>query len=390
MKTIATGKSLEEHRPLKLAVHSGAVDAALYLIELGASIKDTEINEDDEDGSYDNEPLSHLLGRNVRIEAHKSGQQLIDEIITNETPNLGPALLSACKAGVSIAVVKKLLSAGADVSYISTEGDTPLSAACTSHLFGNNLDIFKQLITDDSINKSNDNSDTPLVNALKTTNVKVIRSLLDRGAKQVDCDIDTLLTALCKSPFHSEEGVSLAKDLLTKDQVNPKGTDEHPMIMAIREGSVGLIKVLISLGSNPEHGIDDEEHFISPLIEASENEMFDNSEYREIIELLATKKLINYSPSSDGKTAVHTAAYYGYLNFTKMLLELGADPTTLDSEGSNILHSAATEEIWCSSEGISVISRMLNSHPGLIDVQDSSGEYVFFSLSFFFFFFSLL
>eukprot|EP01060_Flectonema_neradi_P026030 TRINITY_DN3487_c0_g1_i6.p1 TRINITY_DN3487_c0_g1~~TRINITY_DN3487_c0_g1_i6.p1 ORF type:complete len:2370 (+),score=455.76 TRINITY_DN3487_c0_g1_i6:1580-8689(+) len=393
MQTLIEVKGLEEHRPLKLAISCGAVDAALFLVEKGASVKEdvkkikekepaqageaeAEEEEEEEDefacddeAPYLSTPLSHLLGKHVRIEEHEHGPRLIDSILTKDTPDLSQALVSACQNGISITLVKKLLSLGADVNFIGLCQTTPLSAACTSPLFGNHLDVFEQLITPTTINKSNDIDETPLSLALSTANINMIQLLLKKGAEKPDADV--IMEALCKPAFHTPEGVELAKGLLTKEQLNPED-GRSPLNMALEEGLVEYARILISLGCDPECGFGKED-YVSPLQEAAQSEILDNPENCDFLSHLATKKLINHK-DSDGQTALQQAAYWGHLTVSKTLIGLGADTSNTDNSGHNILHLAATEEVWSNSEGLTILEGVIKATPKLINDANKEGD----------------
>jgi len=205
------------------------------------------------------------------------------------------ALEAAARCG-HISMVQKLLNAGAEVNVLEGRWQTALRTA----LVGGHADVVETLLdhgADMELRRTNqrlyiDNSENALENALqlgvKSGNLSIVKTLLKRGANAVLDESETL----------------------------------HPLILASMQGSVAMVKELLSAGAPVNiHG----------------------------------KKRLHYSSiQAEDASPIHAAIAGGYLDVTKLLLSQGADI-------ENDVEGVCTPLSFAASKGRADIVRLLLS-----------------------------
>ena len=207
-------------------------------------------------------------------------------------------LLRASREG-NLALVKELVGwQGMDPNSHKKDGRTPLMLAS---LFGRE-EVVAFLLCLPSINTEAKNVGgemTALHYAAARGHLQVVKLLLDHGA-----DLAAVTKRCCT-----------------------------PLIMAVGRGRV--VKLLLDYGADPA-AVD--VRGITALMKAAMNGR------GEVAALLLSISNINLEARCGlGMTALHRAVVGGHLNLVKMLLQHGADPTSVDNNGLTILDRAVSE-----------------------------------------------
>jgi len=186
-----------------------------------------------------------------------------------------------------------------------------------------------------NINKGNHDGDTLLHIAAGRGNNKVIKLLLERGAK-VNSTNELGETPLIHASTYFIDTVKLLLENGAK--INMKDTFEEraPLHVASDYGNIVIVKFLLEKGAKVD--IEDFNKKTTLFLAVFEG-------YKDIAKLL-----LKYGAKIDkqnvcGETALHIASKEGRLDMVKLLLKNGADPTKVDWDGKTALDYAESINI---------------------------------------------
>lgn len=248
--------------PIHFAAESGNFQIISLLIGAGADVNCT-----DRSGIT---PLM-LLAQNGKTDAALNLIQNPDIDISIKDNDGRMAIDYATSAGLR-ELVKALSQA--EETHSDTYGNTPLHHACWKE----QSEVVKVLLEKDpdSVNKPNDDGESPLILAVRRSNLMIVELLLAAGAKTDCADINGVL------PIHiaADNGdLFVGKTLLTAGaNINQKNAEgQTPLILAARSGKNDFTAMLIEMGADV-NSVDNNQH--SALYYASE------AGYDEIVEQL--------------------------------------------------------------------------------------------------------
>uniref|UniRef100_A0A1X7T6D4 Uncharacterized protein n=1 Tax=Amphimedon queenslandica TaxID=400682 RepID=A0A1X7T6D4_AMPQE len=314
--------------PFFNAVKSGSIEAVDILLINGAR---TDIV--DEDGVT----LLHCAGESGKVEMlefwiNRGEYDVNAKDKSNRTP-----LFTAVKSG-SIEVVDVLLTNGSRTDVVDKCCTTPLHFASET----GNGNIIKLLITKGNadVNAIDENSRTPLFNAVESGSIEAVNILFANGARTdvASKDGETLLHCASKS---GKVGM-LEFCIKNGDRdVNVKNKDnETPLFNAVKSGSIEAVDILLTNGARTDvvckvHFWDDCST-ITPLHCASE------SGNAKIIELLITKGKADVNAvDKNNRTPLFNAVKSGSIEAVDILLTNGARTDVVPENGETLLHCAS-------------------------------------------------
>lgn len=176
---------------------------------------------------------------------------------------------------------------------------------------------------------------TPLFCAALRGNQKAVGALVKAGAN-VHLTFMGGLTALHISVLQDDH-VSVAKTLIIAG-ADCNATDdwgETPLFIAIREGSVRCVLLLIRNGASLNVACKDGTTPLYLAVKKSCGEI--------VQELLRAGAVANPAPLWDGTMPLHIAVLNGNKKITKALISSGADPDVADEVGTTPLYIAARD-----------------------------------------------
>lgn len=277
--------------PLSMAVSSGNVPVAQYLVNHGADV------------NY----ISNLNG--------------------------GLSVLSVAAIYGNLNMVKFLISVGANVNLPNGKDDvTPIMQAIDNGHFT----VAKYLISAGAnINTPNTAGDTALAVAASYGQVNAVDFLLANHAKVDIADKDGL-TAL----YYAASGnyLEVVKHLIAHGaDVNwvSNHKNYHSILgIAALEGNLDVVKYLVHAGANVNLHENDGS---TPLINAAQNDK------PQIVQFLLAHHAKVDAADSEGMTALYWAAIFGYVNVARILVKYDADVNwaSHDSNDDNVLGIAA-------------------------------------------------
>lgn len=406
-----------DESPLMVASEKNNLDAVLFLIEKGANVNERV-------GEYQT-PLINaacydavaaikiLIEKGADIEAKSDsktallwaldlGLEKTALFLINEGANVNikdkngfTALHYAAKSNLKN-IVKLLISKGLDINYKNSMGDTPLHLSDLNlipllvenganindknlegytklhleALKGNTSSIEYLLNQNADIDSLSNELETPLMFALDIANWKVAKILLDNGA---DCNL-TNINGL--SPFA----------ILIKGSAETYDIQEDWRISYFKENQtdyyedlIKVLKILISKTKEKntiiaEYNPDYEEKLVTPvLIEAGIHEN------KNLFDLLIKNGININLTRPDGVTSLMVAAYNGWEDSLKMLLERGASVNEPVKSGESEGETALTMAVSSNNKNIVKIlvahgAKSLNGKSVLSLAQDYEME----------------
>lgn len=247
--------------PLHFAAETGNAEIISLLVDAGADVNGTDNN-----GVT---PLM-LMAQNGKTDAAIKfiKNQEVDVKIKDNDNRMAIDYATSC----GLRELVKALSQ--EEEHTDAYGNTTLHHAC----WNNQGEVVKVLLEkdSDSVNKLNDDGESPLILAVKRSNLVIAELLLAAGAKTDCADINGVM------PLHiaaNNGDLFIGKALLTAGaSINIKTTDgQTPLILATRNSKNDFTAMLIEKGADV-NAVDNEQH--SALYYASE------AGFTEIVEQL--------------------------------------------------------------------------------------------------------
>ena len=307
---------------------------------------------------------------NLFLKAIKSGDiEQIKKLISqgadvNAKDNKGMTPLHKAAYYGQRQVAKVLIAKGANVNGTDTAGQTPLHIAAN---FGVKFVPELLLANGASISARDIAGNTPLHAATDSPNVKkdLLELLTAKGA-----DVQARNKA-GQTPLHrvsmirrQDKRVELTAEVLLAHGAEVDAKDKSgntPFYFAVKNGHRKLIDLLQAKGaiiSKDDNLLADEE--------ASLYAVWRNDAYH--LELLLDYGADVNAADRYGWSLLHYTPFYGKGDMTRMLLDKGANPNTVERErGRTPLHNAARR-------GKKTIAEMLLAHGAKMDTRDWYGK----------------
>lgn len=251
-----------DRTPLHFAAEAGSPEIIALLVGAGADVNCTDMG-----GST---PLM-AMAQNGRTDAALKFIQNPEVDISLKDNDNHMAIDYATSYGLRELV--KALSR-TEEEHTDAYGNTTLHHAC----WNEQGEVVKILLEKekDNVNKVNDDGESPLMLAVKRSNLVITQMLLSAGAQPGQADLNGIM------PLHIAAGngdLFVAKSLIAAGaDVDAKATEgQTPLILAARRGKNDFTAMLIEEGADV-NGVDNEGH--SALYYATE------SGYTEIVEQL--------------------------------------------------------------------------------------------------------
>ncbi|KAK7074366.1 hypothetical protein SK128_009451 [Halocaridina rubra] len=334
--------------PLHFAARVGKVQIFDMLMVAGA-----DIAAEDNDGYT---PLHVAIAeRNENIFrklyefAKRKNLNLLDYINATNKRQETPLHFASYTGNVKI--IKLLVHAGANITAIDKEGNTPLHVAISAK----QIDAVQELLNfrkneKEYLNKllttTNNIKKAPLHIAARTGSVKVLKMLIGNGADATAIDEDGY------TPLHVavENNNDDVVDELLKHQENknenfsdlldvPNNAQKTSLHFAAHTGNLDIFKRLLEAGADitaidkdgftPLHiaVATEKDHIVHEIV------MFEKIKRESCCDLINATNNIQ-------KTPLHFAAHAGNVNVLKLFLNNGGDITLKDKDGYTPLHVA--------------------------------------------------
>lgn len=236
-------------------------------------------------------------------------------------------------------ITKALLEAGADAcAGVGRLRSTPLHLACRrGHVAL--LDLL--LGAGGSLAATDTQGKTPMHEAAAAGQAEVLEALYRRA----DVDAGSLSTAVCLAssdgftPLHlaCKRGSEATVQQLLKMGADPRVLDGTGRSLAHElcsrgDSAAGALRAVLAAGADADWATP---AGITPLHEAAK----DNAHAMATL-LLEAGANAGAQRGDNGRSPLHTAAFYGALEVTKLVLEACLDPNTVDMEQRTALHLA--------------------------------------------------
>ncbi|XP_061091867.1 ankyrin repeat domain-containing protein 50 [Conger conger] len=296
-----------------------------------------------------------------------------------DSDGMTPLLLAAYEGQAQ--VLELLLEAGADVDESAglrgnaSAAVTPLLAAAS---MGHGAVVSTALFWGATADAIDGEGRTALSLAAARGSVEVVRALLDRGLDENHKDHlgwTPLHAAACEG--HRAVCAALTECGSLARVAEPDNEGRTPLVLAAQEGHCGTARLLLDRRSPIDHrGYDGRSALSAAALEGhseaaellmrrgADTDVRD-AEGRPLLYLLVLEGRLDMaallvreggapleSRDSEGRTALHAAAWRGSPEAVGLLLRSGADPDARDKEGRPPLHSAA----W---QGQAAVARLL-------------------------------
>ena len=246
-------------------------------------------------------------------------------------------------------IVTLLLTLGAQVDLINRDKETPLHLACE---YGY-IDIVKLLLDyGANIDQPNECGWTPLHYATEHNHINIVEWLIDKGAMKDLENSDGWLP----SHFAYTRNINMVKLLINPLHINyPTNEGATPLILAIEDKNMDIVKFLIKQGANINYKKDNGSTCLMISLQFGTTEIskllilkgadvnyINHLGHNALVKALrynsdCVRLLINYgadvNDGPDGWTPLSIASYYCDVTIVKLLLDYGAisSPLTTDS-----------------------------------------------------------
>lgn len=209
----------------------------------------------------------------------RTNKERIEYLINLSPLELQIHLFTAVEEGI-LPAVQEIVEAGASVNKLDQNGNTPLIIVS---YFGH-IDVLRFLIkAGASVNQAINGGDTPLYMAAQNGHVNVVKALVDAGG--------------------------------SVDQADEIGTT--PLSIASQQNHVNVVKALVEAGASVNQA---KNNGVTPLYIAAQN-----GNIEIVIALLDAGASVNLS-NENGATPLFMSALNGHIEVVRALLQRGADP----------------------------------------------------------------
>ena len=206
---------------------------------------------------------------------------------------------------------------------------------------------------------------TPLHFASQYGKAEILRLLLDHGA-EVNAETDNRekpLHLVSYGEYKSQEvGVHLIQLLLERSaDVNARRNDHQtPLHAASYFGNVGIVRLLLDHGADPEANADGDMGD-KPLHKVSSGEYRSQEDGVRVAQLLLEHGADVNTRRDDHWTSLHAASYFGNVEIVRLLLDHGADPEASAEGymGDKPLHKVSVGEYRSHEDGVRVAQLLL-------------------------------
>ena len=251
----------------------------------------------------------------------------------NENAKDNPLHQAIRAKDIDFALIKSLVSNGADVNAKDDDGYTPLNLAVRRHY---NLELVKFLVSQGAdVNVKDKHGCTPLHEAAKwNENVEVVKFLVSQGA-DVNAKNDAGCTPLHGAAFRNKN-VEVVNFLVSKGaDMNAKSKfGSIPLHGAARSNTVEVVEFLVSQGADVN--MKDDAGY-TPLHRAVSS----CSEYVEYAEIFCSEFFYDGCDTNALASAIREAKKDRMIEVIKFLIENGADVNAKANDESTPLHIAA-------------------------------------------------
>ncbi|XP_067653126.1 ankyrin-3-like [Haliotis asinina] len=313
----------DETTPVMHAAAQGKNEVFDILVKNGANLSDTDV-----DGSN----ILHWAcrGGNAKIVNYILIRNIAD-INSNNGDGETPVLLAACHGRREVFDV--LVVNGANLSVVDKNGDNILHFACSGKDEKIVQHVLELHIVD--INCRTTTGMTPLMIAADHNAHDVFKLLLDSGGDPsvVNSDGNNAFYFAC-----STADGEIVKNLLKLDSVdiNCRGSGGMtPLLLAARYNTHDVFELLLENGADPSLVNGDGNNVLHLACMVNDEEIV-----KHILELHLVD--IN-SRGFNNMTPLLLSAEHSAFDVFEMLLDNGADPSVVDSDGNNVLHLACAK-----------------------------------------------
>jgi len=302
--------------PLHIAAKAGHLKIVQVLVDAGAPVSGSTVQ-----GRM---PL-HLAARNGHLEVVRLLLKTGADVSAGDSSGYTP-LHMAAEAG-HLDVVLMLLESGASKDVTDAEGFAPLAlAAGRGH-----LEVVEKLIDAKADIELKSKEGTPLHEAAKWGQVRLVRKLLEAGSNMNAVDSEL------RTPLHSAVAryrLDIARMLIDagadKDSIDSSST--APLHVVAATGCVEIAQLLLKTGANVEAR---NRAGYTPLHVASFHSKL------EVATMLVKAEADKDSLDHECCTPLHVAARMGHLEIARMLIEAGGNTGSREKHGRTPLHVCA-------------------------------------------------
>ncbi|XP_071102782.1 uncharacterized protein [Haliotis cracherodii] len=233
-----------------------------------------------------------------------------------------PVIVAAVSGHQS--VFDLLVSNQADLTLVSTSGDSLLHLACR----GGNTAIVQHVLSPSNINSRGINGCTPVMVAAVSGHQSVFDLLVSNQADLtlVDADGDSLLHLACRGG-----NTAIVQHVLSPSNINSRGLrGSTPVMVAAVSGHQSVFELLMSNKADLTL-VDTSGHSLLHFACRGGN--------TAIVQHVLSPSNIN-SRGMQGSTPVMAAAHSGHQSVFDLLVSNQADLTLVDTDGNSLLHHA--------------------------------------------------
>src|SRR6266403_5668985 len=216
-----------------------------------------------------------------------------------------------------------------------------------------------------NLDNNKSNAATPLYYAALCGFQDLAEQLISKRPQQINgtygCYVSPLVAAL------SGEHFKIAQSLYERGaNVDVQGPyNRTPLDGASLSGHLEIVEWLLSRGANPN--VREDQNGWAPLHSAA------RFGHVEVSRLLLQYKVDNNPQDSHGQTPLHLASRAGYVDVALLLLEHGADVNTRDNSRKTSLHSTSNGR-GVSEGRLLEVARLLVEHGANLDAEDEEGK----------------
>jgi ankyrin repeat protein len=172
---------------------------------------------------------------------------IVDNVdYTSPNTNNGTPLYISAQTN-QIEILKLLLTAGADVNKQNGDGRTPIFTASASGHMGILIKLLATMRVD--VNIPDNNGATPLIVASLNGNTKIVTILLGYGG-DVNATLNGKTALHLAIEYEYPKIVEILAAAIETDLNRPNNNGATPLIIAILNGHLEIVKILLGLGAD--------------------------------------------------------------------------------------------------------------------------------------------